>query len=156
MSLIKCPECGKNISSQSETCPSCGLSHPLERTEEQAIVVYKYRMFAAAPFWFLLFCGLTFFFGTGLMFLLIWFIMKTPAPTLTITNQAVIYKAHKTRRVELRDIEQVEAHSSIPQSLIGTGYIVIRRKGRLILPLVVNGLPDPRRIQQIILEQLSL
>jgi len=25
MSLIKCPECGKQISDQAESCPSCGL-----------------------------------------------------------------------------------------------------------------------------------
>lgn len=32
MSLIKCPECNKEVSSQSDKCPHCG--YPLNRTQE--------------------------------------------------------------------------------------------------------------------------
>jgi hypothetical protein len=156
MALMKCPECGKEISSKSESCPFCGLTSPASQTEEKVIAEYKYRMTAAAPLWFVVFCGLIFFYGIGLICLLVWFILKTPAPALTITNHAVIYKTHKTIKIQMSDIEKIEARSSLPQCFIDTGYVIIYRNGWLNFPLIINGLPNPQKIQQIILDQKRL
>jgi len=114
MSLINCPECGEEISSKSEACPSCGLNYPFSQTEETVIAEYKYKMMAAAPLWLSVFCILIFFYGLRLLFLLIWVILKTPAPKLTITNHSVIYKTHKVTKIHMRDIEKIETRSSLP------------------------------------------
>ena len=156
MALIKCPECDKEISSKSESCPFCGLASPATQTEEQIIAEYKYKMIAAAPFWFTIFCGLILFYGIGLIFLLIWFILKTPAPKLTITSHALIYKTHKLTSVKMSDIEKIESRSSLPQHFIDAGYIIVYRNGWLNFPLIINGLSSPKEIQQTILDQKRL
>lgn len=153
MSLIKCPECQTAISSKAPACPSCGMREPALQIEELIITTYKYRMTSAAPLWFMIFCGLVLFYGTGLLLLLIWFIMKTPAPTLTITSQAIVYKTHGEKRIELTRIDRVEARSSLPQSLINTGYLVIYTDSWLGIPLIVNGLPDPSNVKKQIISQ---
>jgi len=153
MSLMKCPECNKKISSKSSACVFCGMQAPWQSIPEETIATYKYRMTAAAPLWFTIFCGLVFFYGIGLLLLLFWFILKTPAPTLTITNKAVIYRTPGEKRIEITEIDRVTACASWPQSSFNNGYVVIYQKSLLSLPMIINGLPDPNKIEQIILDQ---
>ena len=41
MSLIKCPECGKEVSSSAPTCPHCG--YPLKKTTSTTPSAYQSR-----------------------------------------------------------------------------------------------------------------
>ena len=41
MALIKCSECGKEISDKAESCPNCG--NPINKKEESKIMVYGYN-----------------------------------------------------------------------------------------------------------------
>lgn len=34
MALIKCPECGKEISDKAQSCPNCGYPIPKQENEE--------------------------------------------------------------------------------------------------------------------------
>ena len=40
MALIKCSECGKEISDKAESCPHCG--NPISKKEESKVMVYGY------------------------------------------------------------------------------------------------------------------
>ena len=40
MALIKCSECGKEISDKAESCPNCG--NPISKKEESKLMVYGY------------------------------------------------------------------------------------------------------------------
>ena len=77
MSLIKCPECGKEVSNQASTCPNCGVSLKQQQSNQngpsvrcprcggtnlQAISDVKGK---GASFWKLCFCGLLGLCGTG-------------------------------------------------------------------------------------------
>jgi|InofroStandDraft_1065614.scaffolds.fasta_scaffold91308_2 hypothetical protein len=83
MALINCPECGKEISDQAETCPNCGIA--LKKKEDQAININMNNgpsvkcpkcgssnlqaisdvKGKGASFWKLCFCGLLGLCGTG-------------------------------------------------------------------------------------------
>ena len=49
MSLIKCPECGKeNVSDSAESCPNCGFGikayfEKIKREEEKQVALENYR-----------------------------------------------------------------------------------------------------------------
>ena len=40
MSLINCPECGKEISDRANSCPNCG--YPIKETAKYKIIINKY------------------------------------------------------------------------------------------------------------------
>ena len=38
MSLIKCPECGKEVSDHAESCPNCGFSLKPHKTKNNIVI----------------------------------------------------------------------------------------------------------------------
>lgn len=162
MALTNCPECRQEISSQAQTCPICGFpisTHTsLNQTScddnsEVIIAEYKYKMMAAAPLWFLIFCGLIFVYGLGIILFIIWIFLKIPSPKLIITNKAIIYRQITEKRIEIANIEKIRCGASLPQKfLMQSGWIAIYKKSWLKIPLVINGLPDPESIKRIILQ----
>lgn len=38
MALINCPECGKEISDQAETCPNCGIALKRKRIRQSILI----------------------------------------------------------------------------------------------------------------------
>lgn len=39
MALIKCEECGKEISENAKTCPNCGAKHETEEQKQTKIII---------------------------------------------------------------------------------------------------------------------
>lgn len=53
MALKKCRECGREVSSQAKTCPSCGVSYPgLNKIEVVSGVALLFLLFAVSIAWF--------------------------------------------------------------------------------------------------------
>lgn len=151
------------MSSQAQTCQNCGFpistntslknQASCDDNPEVIIAEYKYTMMAAAPFWFLIFCGLVFVYGLGIILFIIWLFLKIPAPKLIITNKAIIYRQITEKRIEIADIEKIRCGASLPQKIfMKSGWIAIYKKSWLKIPLIINGLPDPEKIKRIILQ----
>jgi len=165
MALINCPECKQEMSSQAQTCQNCGFTvsenislnaASCNDNSEVIIAEYKYTMMAAAPLWFLIFCGLIFVYGLGIILFIVWLLIKLPAPKLIITNKAVIYRQITEKRIEIANIEKIRYGASLPQKiLMRSGWIAIYKKSWIKIPLVINGLPDPEKIKRTILQQTS-
>jgi len=60
MSLIKCPECGRDVSDKAATCPNCG--HPINQTNENLVQIdsapqkrkkYRVRLLIFTPIFFI-------------------------------------------------------------------------------------------------------
>lgn len=163
MALVKCDECDGKISSKSIACVHCGSpageyiknkGERLDSQPEQILAKHTYSMVKAAPFWFLICLALCLSYGVGLILLAGWSLIMSPRPTLTITDRSLIYKdSHfKTSVIPLQNIRSIAVGSGILQNLLNAGYLIIKTSDSL-LPILVNGLSDPKLIKTLILEQ---
>lgn len=162
MALGNCDECGGKISTRSDKCVHCGapvsdkirdMGARLDNNREVTIASYTYSMFRAGPLWLIIFIA-TSFVGIGILPLVSWFVLMLPRPRLTITDRRVIYRDMQLKKtiVDLVDIEAITTGASPFQKLIGSGWIVIHRKGLLNFNITFNGLPDPKQIKKYILK----
>lgn len=156
MSLISCPECDKQISSESQSCVHCGRPLNAQSEPERVIAEYKYSMLDAGPLWLAIFVA-TSVIGVGILFLTTWSVSMTPRPRLTVTNRGLKYRDmnNKTHVVPFDEITDIIAGGGPFQKLIGAGYLIIKRKGLLNLPLFINGMSRPQEIKEVIIKSIK-
>lgn len=162
MALMNCEECGETISTKASACVHCGTTISdkikdkggrLDNNEETIIATYEYSMLRAGPLWMLIFVVMIIAYGTGIVFLAGWSFIMSPRPLLIVTDRALIYKdsSFKKHTIYLYEIDNITAGASVLQKIIGSGYLLIKKKGLLRLPLLVNGLQNPQLIKKLII-----
>ena len=162
MAVTTCEECGETISTKAAACVHCGTpisdrikdkGERLDNNEETVIATYEYSMLRANPLWMIIFVASIFAYGAGIVFLAGWSFIMSPRPLLIVTDRALIYKisSSKQHRISFTEIDSITADANIIQGLIGSGYLKIKRKGFLRLPLLINGLQRPQDIKKLIL-----
>jgi len=122
MALIKCPECGKEISDKASACPNCG--YPMNRaeieTEEDRIVIRgknKGKTFLA--------------FGGILFFMLMIFNTSTSNIELGLRAQRLtrgLYGAEEIKWIILHYVPELLLWVSIGLIIVGIIFMVINRK----------------------------
>ena len=179
MALIKCPECGREISDKAESCPHCGCPTPRTvrphvQAEETtvwsgnplmfrgqpgipvalAIVVFAcIVMFAAGPE---AAGGGGFFLFLVLLYLPVWF-LECKSKRLTVTNYRTILRrgilSKRTTEVRHVDVRVVNVGQGILQRLFGTGRLSVGSAGHAGMEISITGIGEVTRVAAMIRER---
>lgn len=155
MALIKCEECGNDISNKTNLCIHCGM--PInDKNDNTVLGEYTYSLFRAGPFWFCLFV-LTSWDIASLALLIGWAIFMFPRPKLIVFGSYFTYRDMnlKESHIYFDDIVEITVGRSLFQRAIGAGWIIVDRKGFFNLPVLMNGLSDPKSIRELILKNTN-
>jgi uncharacterized membrane protein YdbT with pleckstrin-like domain len=110
-------------------------------------------MFRNRPIFFLLCIVLIFFYGIGLVLLLIWLI-STMSRTLTVTNKRSTLRkgilAKNTTEVLHAHVRNVQIRQGALQRLFGVGTIAISSAGQSDLEIVIAGIANPTKVKSLI------
>jgi hypothetical protein len=158
MALIKCPECGKEVSTSAKSCPSCG--YPVaEKTAEVAAqagtpvksdeLLLEVRQSWWGYFWY------WFFFFLIIPPLIAWFkrsamVVRIYSGRITI-ERGVFSKCYQDYIP--RDIRSVDVDQSFGQRIVGIGDITISTAATVDAAEKIESVPDPKGIRELILAQ---
>lgn len=110
-------------------------------------------MFRNRPILFCLFLALIFVYGIGLVLLVVWWI-KCRTHTLIITNQRITVKhgilSKSTTEIRHCDVRNIQVQQSFFQRVLRTGSIAISSAGTGSIEIIVNGMPSPQKIAELI------
>ena len=167
MALVKCPECGNQVSTAAPACPKCGapialqgIGAPLatiQQTSKQLIVendVWKdnpsYLYYLGHFIFGVLLLPL---FGFGLLFIL-YALLDRNTKLYTLTNKRVMSKAgiisRQIHEVGVKDIRNINVKQGILERLFGLGTVEIASAGTAGIEVKFIGIRDPMRARDLI------
>jgi len=158
MALINCPECGKQVSTAAQACPTCGFpvgdqvlptAGPDGPPAAAGEVLAEVR-----PSWWNYFWHWVFFF------------LIVPPIVAACRRAATILRVYPDR-ITLerglfskcyqdylpRDIRSIDIDQSLGQRLVGIGDITISTAATAEASEKIEGIPDPKGIRELILKQ---
>jgi uncharacterized membrane protein YdbT with pleckstrin-like domain len=167
MALVKCSECGNQVSTTAPACPKCGapivsqgIGIPLatiQQTSNQLKVendvwkgnpsyLYYFGHFLAG----VLFLPL---FGFGLLFIL-YALLDRNTKVYTLTNKRVISKAgiisRQINEVGTKDIRNINVKQGILGRMFSIGAVEIASAGTAGIEISFVGIKDPMRARDLI------
>jgi len=157
MALIKCPECGKEVSTSAKACPTCGfpVAEKITTTETAEQAAANDELLAEVrPSWWNYFWHLFFFF------------LIVPPIVAACRRSSTILRVH-TNRVTLerglfqkcykdflpRDIRSIDVDQGLLARMVGIGDITISTAATVEAAEKIEGIPDPKGIRELILAQ---
>jgi hypothetical protein len=156
MPLINCPECGRQVSTEAQTCPGCGypVAAKLAASQPPAGAARDELLREVRPSWWHFFWYLFFF----------WLIVP---PIIALCRRAATILRVYANRVTLerglfskcyqdfipRDIRSIDVDQSFLQRLVGIGDITISTAATVEAAEKVEGIPDPKGVRELILAQ---
>ena len=164
MSLIACPECGKEVSTEAKACPACG--YPLKEQsgagapspEAQAsamdAVDTQAVLLEVRPSWWnfgwhLLFCWL-------LVPLLVAlyrrysFVMRIYSDRVSVEEG---FWSKETSEFFIKDIRSIDVRQGIWGRLVGIGDVTISTAATVDAAEEARGVAQPNRIKQLLISQ---
>ena len=150
MALIACPECGKQISTEAKTCPSCGYPLAERRRADPAeadTLLMEVRPSWWRFFWHLLFCWL----------LIPWFIAlyRRSSFVMRIYPDRVSIEegvwSKETSEFFIRDIRSVDVRQGFWGRLVGVGDVTISTAASVDGAEEARGVPRPHEIRELLI-----
>ena len=163
MALIKCPECGRDVSTAAKTCPGCGFPiaeqptptpTPTAATGASASTeIAKDELLAEVRpswwcyFWYLLFAWLL------IPFFIAWakrsaVVLRVYRDRITL-EQGILSKCE--RELFIRDIRSVDIDQSFTQRLFGIGNLTISTAASADATDFIPGVPNPQAIRDLLI-----
>ena len=122
--------------------------------ENQEVILYREHpaMFRNHPALYVLLVALCLV-GVGLLLFLIWW-LRTLATTLVVTNRKTTLRtgllSKNTDDVFHKDVRNIQVRQTLFQRILGVGNIGISSAAQADMEIVVQGIPNPCRVKQII------
>ena len=163
MALIKCPECGRDVSTAAKVCPGCGFpvaeqSAPAPAPAPAAVTgastdAAKDELLAEVRpswwcyFWYLLFAWLL------IPFFIAWakrsaVVLRVYRERITL-EQGILSKCE--RELFIRDIRSVDIDQSFMQRLFGIGNLTLSTAASADATNFIPGVPNPQAIRDLII-----
>jgi uncharacterized membrane protein YdbT with pleckstrin-like domain/endogenous inhibitor of DNA gyrase (YacG/DUF329 family) len=162
MALINCPECGKQVSTEAQTCPACG--YPIAGKSAQAQVATsaggplpaaKTQVLAEIrPSWWGFFWHL-FFFWLIIPPIIAYFRRASTVlriyPDRVTVERGLLSKC--CRDLNPRDIRSIDIDQSFFQRLVGVGDLTLSTAATVEASEELTSIPDPKSVRDLILAQ---
>lgn len=156
MSLIKCPECGKQVSTAAAACPSCGYpiaggAAPVARAggAPSNQVLMEVRQSWWAYFWHI------FFFWLIIPPIVAWWQRAGTVlqiyPGRIMLSRGLFSKCY--REFMARDIRAIDIDQSLMNRIVGIGTITISTSATIDADEKIAGIPAPQKVRDLILAQ---
>jgi uncharacterized membrane protein YdbT with pleckstrin-like domain len=150
MALTSCPECGRPISTSAAACPACGYplaQATLEPSSDELLAEVR-------PSWWRYF-GWLLFFWLVIPLLIAW--MKRCSVRLRVYRGRVTLRrgllSKTERELFMRDIRSIDIDQSFLGRLVNIGDLAISSAASSDATEHVQGVRNPERIRDIIVEQ---
>jgi len=160
MALINCPECGKQVSTEAKACPGCG--YPVaEKVEQGAVDSQSTRSTTANEllvevrpscwnfFWY------WFFFFLIVPPIIAWY-RRASLVLRVFTNRITVERGVFSKCYQdylPRDIRSIDIDQSFLARMVGIGNITISTAATAEASERLEGIPNPRRVRELILQQ---
>ena len=162
MSLINCPECGKQVSTAAQACPQCGFPVAAQMpgtataagpatvaAPSAAELLLEVRPSWWRFFWHLVFCWLI------VPFVIAWWrrasIVLRVYPGRILLERGLFTKCY--REFMVRDIRAIDIDQTFLGRLVGIGDLSISTAATVDAAERIDGIPQPMRIRDLILAQ---
>lgn len=153
MPLIKCPECGRDVSTAAQACPGCGFpiteksaaTAPPSATADTLLIEVRPSWWRY--FWYLLFAWLI------IPWIIAW--IKRSATVLRIypervtLEQGILSKCE--RELFIRDIRSVDIDQTFLNRVFGIGDLTISTAASADATNFIPGVPDPHQIRDLVI-----
>ena len=160
MALINCPECGKQVSTAAQACPSCGF--PVAEKVQQGEVASPAGTGVAAdellaevrPSWWNYFWHLCFFFL--IVPPIIAWCRRASTVLRVYTNRVTLERGLLSKCYQdylARDIRSIDVDQSLLARMVGIGDITISTAATVEGSEKIEGIPNPKGIRELILKQ---
>jgi hypothetical protein len=157
MALIKCPECGREVSSAASACPACGYPVAARGATPTAPAVVDSDLLAEVrPSWWQYFWHL-FFFWLIVPPLIAWWrrasiVLRIYPGRLTL-ERGLFSKCF--REFVARDIRSIDIDQSFLDRVVGIGDLSISTAATVDASECIKGIPHPHEVRELILTQRS-
>ncbi len=157
MALIQCPDCGRQVSSEAATCPSCGypVAERIRSGEIKPMAASASGLLLEVrPSWWKFFWYLVF---SWLIVPLIVAIVKRNALRLWVYHDRValerglVTKEH--REFFIRDIRSIDVDQTLLERMVNIGDLTISTAATQDATEVIPGVPDPLRVKDLLIAQ---
>jgi membrane protein YdbS with pleckstrin-like domain len=162
MALINCPECGKQVSTEAQTCPACGypIAEKLAQGEAmppaggvlpaaQAQPLAEIRPSWWGYFWYL------FFFWLIIPPIIAYFRRASTVlrifPQRVTVERGILSKCYQD--INPRDIRSIDIDQSFFQRLVGVGNLTLSTAATVDAAEELDSIPDPKGVRDMILAQ---
>src|ERR1039458_5634271 len=162
MALINCPECGKQVSTEAQTCPACGypIAEKLAQGEAMppaggplpaahAQVLAEIRPSWWGYFWYL------FFFWLIIPPIIAYFRRASTVlriyPQRVTVERGILSKVYQD--INPKDIRSIDIHQSFCRRRIGIGDLTLSTAATVDAAEELNSIPDPKSVRDMILAQ---
>jgi membrane protein YdbS with pleckstrin-like domain len=155
MALIKCPECGREVSSSAPTCPACGYPVAAQPSAQPAPVASSNELLdEVRPSWWRYFWHL-FFFWLIVPPIIAWWqrasVVLRVYPGRLMLERGIFSKCY--REFLARDIRSIDIDQSFLQRMVGIGDLSISTAATVDAAEKINGIPGPHELRDLILAQ---
>ena len=153
MALINCPECGKQVSTAAQSCPSCG--YPIAKQAAQEPPPKSDVLLAEVrPSWWHFFWHLVFFWLIVPPIVAWWqrvsIVLRIYPGRITL-ERGVFSKCY--REFLAKDIRSLDIDQGVLARLADIGTLTISTAATVDASEEIEGIPHPKQIRELILSQ---
>lgn len=153
MALINCPECGKQVSTAAQACPSCGF--PITgKTPGQSAAPSNELLAEVRPSWWHYFWHF-FFFWLIVPPLIAWWhrtsVVLRIYPGRITLDRGIVTKCY--REFLAKDIRSLDIDQNLLARLVDIGDLTISTAATVDATEEIEGIPQPKQVREMILAQ---
>lgn len=153
MALMKCPECGHEVSTMAGACPGCG--YPIGQhvaTQPAAVAAASEPLLEVRPSWWRYFWHLVFAWLI-VPFIIAWFhrrgvLLRVYADRITL-ERGLFTKCY--REFFIRDIRAIDIDQGLLARMVGIGDLTISTAATVDAAERIEGVPDPMKVKDLII-----
>jgi len=147
MALIKCPECGGQVSTEATACPSCGFPVGTKKAAPSNTPLLEVRPSWWAYFWLLVFAWLL------IPLLIAWLRRKSELLRVyedrVSLERGIFSKCY--REFFIRDIRSIDVDQGLWGRMVGIGNLTISTAATVEADETVCGVPNPKAIRDLLI-----
>ncbi|MEI7729756.1 MAG: PH domain-containing protein [Verrucomicrobiota bacterium] len=147
MALIKCPECGGQVSTEATACPACGYPVGAKQAAPANNLLLEIRPSWWGYIWYLLFAWL-------LIPLLIAWLKRKSIVLRVYEDRVAIERGLVTkcyREFFIHDLRSIDVDQGLWGRMVGIGNLTISTAATVEAAETLCGLPDPKAIRDLLI-----
>ena len=153
MALIKCPDCGTEVSASAKSCPKCGCP-VADRAAAATTPAANVPLAEVRPSWWQYFWYLVFFWLL-IPLLVAWWkrssVRMRVYPDRIVLDRGLVSKC--SRELFIRDIRSVDIDQGLLARLVKIGDLTISTAASADAVEQIAGIPDPKSIRDLIISR---
>jgi membrane protein YdbS with pleckstrin-like domain len=166
MALIACTECGNQVSTEANACPSCGYPsahrergdpaapHPGTQARAVAAVGAQSALLEVRPSWWTFGWHLLFFWLLVPLLVALYrrhsFVMRIYTDRVSVEEG---FFAKETSEFFIKDIRSIDVRQGVWGRLVGIGDVTISTAATIDAAEEARGVPHPNRIKDLLIAQ---